>query len=53
MVRHLSTNFLVMLQAMEEYSCTSSITDVIIENNRRRHVSFLLSKQVSLERDNL
>ena len=32
---------------MEDCSSTSLITEVIIDNNRRRHVSFLLSKQVN------
>ena len=33
---------------MDDCATSNAITDVIIETNRRRHVSFLLSKQVRL-----
>ena len=33
---------------MDDSATSNAITDVIIETNRRRHVSFLLSKQVWL-----
>ena len=33
---------------MDDCATSNAITDVIIETNRRRHVSFLLSKQVWL-----